>query len=228
MLKTIFKILQFAVGVKLESSNLCLQPDESKWHNTMWKLVVEEGVKKYSMKYSYIQANMSLTGLWNEREWSVCTLIWNTMFILIMMSKGPIKLTMLQGPFGAINPSQIQQLMQQVGDKNVMFFFWAKRVFVKIQTMKTFSEQNATNLASGDGGRKGLEQLIPQLQVFVCLMCLFCDWRFCFRIYFSSVKGIKKSLWNVSISIACMHENYWSYFLIFWKFLNQQTNNPQV
>ena len=35
MLKTIFKILQFAVGVKLESSNLCLQPDESKWHNTM-------------------------------------------------------------------------------------------------------------------------------------------------------------------------------------------------
>lgn len=97
------------------------------------------------------------------------------MFILIMMSKGPIKLTMLQGPFGAINPSQIQQLMQQVGDKNVMFFFWAKRVFVKIQTMKTFSEQNATNLASGDGGRKGLEQLIPQLQVFVCLMCLFCD-----------------------------------------------------
>ena len=86
------------------------------------------------------------------------------MFILIMMSKGPIKLTMLQGPFGAINPSQIQQLMQQVGDKNAMFF-WAKRVFVKIQKMKTFSEQNATNLASGDGGRKGLEQLIPQLQV---------------------------------------------------------------
>jgi len=43
---------------------------------------------------------------------------------------------LLQGPFGAINPSQIQQLMQQ----------------------------NATNLASGDGGRKGLEQLIPQLQ----------------------------------------------------------------
>ena len=45
--------------------------------------------------------------------------------------------TMLQGPFGAINPSQIQQLMQQVGDKNVMFF-WAKRVFVKIQKMKSF------------------------------------------------------------------------------------------
>ena len=77
--------------------------------------------------------------------------------------------TMLQGPFGAINPSQIQQLMQQVGDKNVMFFL-AKCAFVRIQKMKTFSEQNATNLASGDGGRKGLEQLIPQLQVFVCLL----------------------------------------------------------
>ena len=88
----------------------------------MLRLVVEGGVKKYSMKYSYIQANMSLTWLLNEREWIVCTLIWNTMFILFMMSKDPIKLTMLQGPFGAINPSQIQQLMQQVGDKNAMFF----------------------------------------------------------------------------------------------------------
>ena len=28
--------------------------------------------------------------------------------------------TALQGPFGAINPSQIQQLMQQVGVKDVM------------------------------------------------------------------------------------------------------------
>jgi len=41
---------------------------------------------------------------------------------------------LLQGPFGAINPTQIQQLLQQ----------------------------NANNAA--DGGRKGLEQLIPQLQ----------------------------------------------------------------
>ena len=30
-----------------------------------------------------------------------------------------------------------------------------------------FFQQNATNLVSGDGGRKGLEQLIPQLQVFM-------------------------------------------------------------
>ena len=37
--------------------------------------------------------------------------------------------TMFQGPFGAINPSQIQQLMQQVNDKNVMFFF-GQNVFV--------------------------------------------------------------------------------------------------
>ena len=71
--------------------------------------------------------------------------------------------------------SQSDSTAHAAGRRQKCNVFWAKRVFVKIQKMKTFSEQNATNLASGDGGRKGLEQLIPQLQVFVCLLCLFCD-----------------------------------------------------
>ena len=81
--------------------------------------------------------------------------------------------------------SQSDSTAHAAGRRQKCNVFWAKRVFVKIQKMKTFSEQNATNLASGDGGRKGLEQLIPQLQVFVCLLCLFCVSRFQNIFFFS-------------------------------------------
>ena len=54
--------------------------------------------------------------------------------------------TALQGPFGAINPSQIQQLMQQVGVKDVMLkkrsvdflFFFGQSVFVKMLKNENF------------------------------------------------------------------------------------------